>query len=310
MILNLDLNPYINKISYVDRLNLGLNLKSDFSDYTPGGNIVISRLLAAFGEDSLSTGFLGGLNGERYHSMLLNQGLAHDFIQIQAETKMKFHISDLEDNYIRVIDEEPRLAREDLKKFLNLYKNLIAGSEVICGSSDILPLGLADTIYFQLVSIAKQNRKKFILTARGEELKKGIEAGPYMVIIDKPILEDLTNLYLEGENDIIRASNYILHGDVDFLVIYLPKDGIIILGHEMGYRVTGPSEEDDRRKSDLRRISAGFALGISRNYDLDMTLRLAYAFSSYDTAYNMQEIDLGEIKKIMGEVEISPLNYI
>ncbi len=310
MILNLDLNPYINKISNVDKINLGVDLKSNSSDYTPGGNIVISRLLSAFGEDSIVTGFLGGLNGERYHTMLLNEGLVHDFVQIQDETKVKVHMRDLEDNYIKLIDEEPKITREDLKKILNLYKGLIGNSEIICGSSDILPLGLTDTIYFQLVSIANQNRKRFILAARGEELRKGIEAGPYMVIIDKAMLEDLTNLYLEDESEIIKASNYILHRDVEFLVICLPNFELMILGQEIGFRMTSNIEVDDYLENDLRRISAGFALGISRNYDLDMTLRLAYAFNRYDTDDNRNHIDLAEIKKIMGEVEIIQINYI
>lgn len=309
MILNLDLNPYINKICNVDKINLGVEIKSNFSDYTPGASIVISKLLDAFGETSISTGFLGGFNGERYHQMLLEEGLAHEFVSIKDETKLKLHIKDKGENFINVIDEEPRVIREDAKKLLNLYLNLIKKSEIICGSSDTLPLGLTDEIYFQLISIANENGKKFIMTAKGEELKKGIDANPYMVILDKLILEDLTKLYLQYENEIIKASNYILHRGVEFVVICLPNFEILMLGQEQGFRISSEAEYNDNLKIDLRKISAGFALGISRNYDLDMTLRLAYAFNRYDASENKNEIDISEIKRIMTEVDICSINY-
>lgn len=309
MILNLDLNPYVNKICKVNNVNIGEEIKSNFSNYTPGGSIIISNFLDAFAEDSFVTGFLGGLNGERYHNMLSDRNLAHEFVPIKDETKLKLKIIDMEGKQMVITDEEPRVTREETKKLLNLYLNSIEDSEVICGSSVTLPLGLRDEIYYELINISNQSGKKFILTAQGQELKKGIDAIPYMTILNKSNLEDLTMLELQYENEIIRASNYILHRGIEFVVISLDNNEILLLGQKKGYRVSSDIVTKDRGNNDLRKISAAFALGINRNYDLDMTLRLAYAFNNYEISDNSSEIEISKIKRMMTKVEIYSINY-
>lgn len=308
MILNLDFNPYINKKCYVDFISLDKEIKSNFSNYIPGGSIVISNLLNAFGEESILSGFLGGLNGERYHEIIFEKNLAHDFISIKDETKVKLTVRDTENKYITIIDEEPRITRDDTKQFLVLYLDLITKVEVICGSNDTLPMGLTDEIYLQLIKIANKNNKKFIFQARGQVFKKGIEASPYMVVVDKKILEDLTNLSLQNEKDIIQGSNYIFNKGVAFVVICMENGDIIFLGKEKGYKTVG--YVDIIKNNDLKKTMAAFALGINRNYDLDMTLRLAYAFNNYKTSDIIDEIDISDIKRIMTETDISSIDYL
>lgn len=310
MILNLDLNPYIKKTYKVDEISAGQNIKSNFSNYTLGGSITIANLLNAFNENSFLTGFLGGLNGERYHQILLSNNLVHEFMQIKDETKLVLEIIDSRDNKISIVEEEIRVTREEVKKFLKLYLNLISNTQIICGTGDTLPLGVPSEIYYELIAIAKENRKKFILQAHGQELKKGIEANPYMVILNKQNLENLTNLDLQYENEIIKASNYILHRGVEFVVICLPNNDILLLGQEKGYRISS-NIHDTINNFDLRKITAAFALGINRNYDLDMTSRLAYAFNAYEISEQAsEEIEVSKIKKIMTGVEIYSINYV
>lgn len=310
MILNLDLNPYVNRICKVDSIGFGREIKSSLSDYAPGGNVIISNFLDSFSEDSFLSGFLGGLNGERYHRLLLAKGFSHEFISIKDETKIKLHISDEENNYLKILDEEPRVTREDVKKFLDLYLNLVKDSEIICGVSEILPHGLTDEIYYELIKIANENRKKFILSANGEEFKKGIEAIPYMAILDKERLEDFTNLKFQYENEIIKASRYILDRGVEFVIICLGKDEFLMLGKEKAYRIDNNLERETSEYNDLKNISAAFALGIKRNYDLDMTLRLASAFNSYSSLEDICEIDVSMIKRMMTQADIISFNYV
>lgn len=307
MILNLDFNPYINKICKVDLINLGKENKSNFSTYIPGGSIIISNFLGAFGEKSLITGFLGGLNGERYHRIIFEKGLNHEFISIKDETKIKLDIIDKRLNETSVLDKEPRVTRDDVKQFLVLYLELIINADLICGTSDTLPTGLSSNIYFKLIKIANKNKKKFILQASGEVLKIAIDASPYMVVLDKEMLEYLTNIDFENEKEIIQGSNYILQKGVEFVVICMDDGGVLLLGQSKGYKIIGDGQLNT---NDLRKVVAAFALGISRDYDLDMTLRLAYAFNNYKNPDLTDEIDISEIKKMMAQADISTLEYI
>lgn len=307
MILNLDFNPHVNKICKIDLIKVGEENKSNLSTYAPGGSVVISNFLNSFGEDTLISGFLGGLNGERYRRMILEKGLDHEFITIKDETKIRLNIIDMKSNQTSVLDEEPRVTRDDTKKFLALYLELIANIKLICGTNHTLPSGLSHEFYFKLIKIANENKKKFILQANEETLKSLIDARPYMVVLDKNILEYLTNIDFKNESEIIQGSNYILQKGVEFVVICMENGGVLLLGQDKGYKAIGDVEVN---KDDLRKAVAAFALGISRDYDLDMTLRLAYAFNNYRTSELTDEIDVSEIKKMMTQAEISTLEYI
>lgn len=310
MILNIDLNPYIDKTCSLDKLERGKTNRSNNSKYSLGGNIAVSSLLKAFGEDSFISGFLGGVSGDRYHKMLFDRMIGHEFVSIKDESKTNINIIHDEDRTTRIIDREPRVTREDMNKFVSLYTKLIEDSDIICGSSSSLPLGLTENIYYKLISIARDKSKRFILEAQGEALKNGIEAKPYMVILDKERLEELTNIILDYENEIIKAANYILHRGVEFVVICLPNSEILLLGQEKGMRISSDQLLENMPSSSLNKVSAAFALSIRRNYDLDMTARLAYAFYVYQyLGGSMEEIDLSEIKRIMTSVETSSISY-
>lgn len=309
MILNIDLNPYIKKNYRVNKIKLDKHMKSDSSIYTLGGSVVISEFLRAFNENSFLTGFLGGINGQRYHNMLLERNLGHEFIQIKEETAEVVRIID-DKNNINIIGEEPRITREEIVKFLMLYNNLIRNSKVVSGSGLDLAIGLPKEIYYDLITLANENGKRFILQTQGEELKYGIEANPYMVILDKEILGDLINIELQYENEIIKGSRYIRDRGVEFLVIAMPNNEILFLGQDKGFRISSDSINTliNVDKDNLRNLVAAFSLGINRNYDLEMTLRLAYAFNIYDEK-NLYAIEVSDIKKNMSEVEIITINY-
>ena len=308
MILNLDFNPYINKICEVDTIKLGEEIKSNFSNYIPGGSIVISNFLNAFGESSILTGFLGGLNGERYHRIVLERKLINEFIQIRDESKVNLKLVDKKENSTSIIDEEPRVTRDDIKEFLVLYFQLIRNVKVICGTSDILPMGFNSEIYFKLINIAKNSDKKFILQGSSDVLKSGIKAIPYMVVLNKKMLEDLTNINFRNEAEIIQGASYILKSGVEFVVISMENGGVLLLGQERGYKIVGDSKSV--YTDDLRKVVAAFALGVNRDYELDMTLRLAYAFNNYKNLDISDDIDISEVKKMMSQADISTIEYI
>ncbi len=162
-----------------------------------------------------------------------------------------------------------------------------------------------------MITLANDNEKKFILQSEGEELKHGIDACPYMVILNKKTLEDLINLNLQYENEVIKGSIYIRDKGVEFVVIAMPNHEILFLGQERGFRISSGlwRKSSERDEDSLKKILAAFALGINRQYDLEMTLRLAYAFNIYDDK-TLTAIEASDIKKIMTEVEIITLNYI
>ncbi len=310
MILTIDLNPAIDRNYTLDKICLGKDTKVKSSVYSPGGNGIISSvLLDTFNEDSFITGFLGGINGEYYHRNLSEMGIMHDFVPIKDETRANIKLLDQEDNLTTLSEEGPRVSRDEIVKFYELYSRLLEDANIVCGVGSV-PLGVPKDIYFDFVSLSNKNNKKFILDVEGDNLAYGVDASPYMVILKQKDLEDLMKLSLSFENEIIKAGRYMLDKGIQYVIVDLEKRGSIVLGQEKGYRIEIPYLSITNNVVKNSGMAAGFALGINRNYDMEMTLRLGQAFNiaPYLESHIMN-IEMSDIKRIMSEIEIFPINY-
>lgn len=311
--LTIDLNPYIEKIYNVDNLNINENINVKNSVYNPGSESIISAvILNMFNERSFLTGLLGGLNGKYYHKKLLELNIPHDFIYIKEETRARISMND-GINHINIYEENPRITRDDILDFFEIYSKLIDKSNIIYGVSNVLPPGFSEEIYYNLIRLAKAKNKRFILNAKSLELKKAVDAAPYMVILDKEQLEYLLNIKLEFENEIIKGSRYLLDRGVEFVVVDLSMDETLVLCRDHGYRVQLAQDIDIKatsRENGRCSIASGFGLGMSRQYSMEMTLSLVQAIK---TVVNLQEdiskIEINQIKRLMNEVEIFNINY-
>ena len=310
MILTIDLNPTTDRKYILDNISLNKENKVKSLVHLPGGNgVTIARLLNVFNEDTFITGFLGGTNGEYYHRRLADVGIMHDFVQIKDETRTTVKLIDDDGNNTLISESGPRITREELVGFYELYSNLTLKSNIICATGSIPP-GVSSDIFFNLIVMANKKEKLFILDVIGEELNQAIDASPYMVVVSKEELENLINLNLNFENEIIKAGKYILDKGVKLVVINLHNKGIMVLGQENGYRIEITNIETDMNKKDNSGIVAGMILGMNRNYDFEMTLKLGQAFSiAYNKESDINTIEMSDVKKMMGEIEIYEINY-
>lgn len=308
MILTIDLNPSIDRRYIVDEISQVKEIRAKSSFSSPGGSgITIARLLNIFNEKTLITGFLGGITGESYHRTLVEKDIIHKVITIKDESRTKIEIESKEDGKIAISENGPRITRDDLVAFYELYSQLLDKSNVVIGGSS-RPQGVASDVYFNLINLANRKEKFFILHGGGEDLLKGIEAAPYAVVLSKSDLEKLVNLDFNFENEIIKASRYVLDKGVRLLIINLHEKGLIILEDSKGYRLELEDMETSMGRFNNIGIVVGLALGISRNYDFEMTLRLSQAFSIAYGIKDINELDMGDIKRFMNKIEIYPIN--
>lgn len=310
MILTIDLNPTIDGEYVVGKIPIKGNVDSESAIYGPGGTgIKITNLLSIFNEETMITGFLGGDSGEFFHRRLVEGGIAHRVVNVKDEIKSCVKIIEKDKNKIIISGNSPRITREEMVQFYELYSKIIDDFNIIIGSGT-LPQGIDTDIFFDLINLSNSKEKVFILDVVGEELLKGIDASPYIVIISKEELENLVNLNLDFENEIIKAGRFILDKGVKILVINLQEKGTIVLEESTGYRLDLPELNVDMKEMDNSGIVAGLALGISRKYDFEMTLRLSQAFSvAYAMEQDINRLEMSDVKRFMGEIDIYPINH-
>lgn len=309
MILTIDINPSIEREYIIGEISESGETISKSSLHNPSGKgVTIGKLLNVFNEEIVIMGFLGGLNGEYYKKSLLELGIKYKIINIKDENKAILKITSKDNKEIIISEEGPRITREELASFYNLYFKLLNESEIIIGSSS-LPRGINKDIYFNLIRLSNKKEKIFILDAVGEELSRGLESSPTIVILNKKEFENLVKIKLNVEKDIIRASKYILDKGVKTLVINLGIKGILVLDNSKGYRTEISDVSLNIESLDNTAIVAAFAIGIKRNYDFNMILKLAQAFNIVYSQEDISFLDMSEIKKYMKKIQINHINY-
>lgn len=317
MILSIDLNPVMKRSYKLDKFNYGTENIANSTSYEPGGEgIELAYLLNSFNEDVLVTGFLGGINGSYIHENLKEKGIIHDFLPIKDNSGSKISIGTVDLFGTKgqvlcptiIVDNGPRVTREEVGGFYELYSNLLRNSRIVCGLGS-LPMAVPKDIYFDLISMANKSYSRFFLAINGEELKYALEASPYMVVLSKEELEDLIKLKLDYRSEIIRGGKFILEKGVKLLVIDLGKKGSLVLTEEKVYSVEFVDLDKDEIEINYGHLMAGYAISLKRNYDYEMTLKLGQACGMVKSLYDEDIIDMSNIKKIMNHIEITSFNY-
>src|SRR5699024_10726017 len=145
--------------------------------------------------------------------------------------------------------------------------------------------------------------------AKGEHLKYGLKANPFMVKLDREDLEDLSNLRLDYETEIIKVGHSIVEQGIELVAIDLAEKGSIILTKDKGYRLEIDSSIASLQE-DKGYMLAGFAFGFYKNYDLETIMKFAQASRLvYAIEDDLDRIDMSDIKRFMTKIEIYPINY-
>ena len=309
MILSICFDPILESKYYVDKLLLRQESLVNKKVYNLGGNgLTTARILNNLNVDLFASGFLGGLEGDYIFSRLKDMDIYNDFIPIKDNTRSKLVIMQEDDLLTCITEESPRITRDELGSFYELYAKILDRFSIISSQGN-MPIGLPDDIYFDLISAANNKDKIFILEAKGEYLKYGIKANPFMVKLVKEDLEEISNLILDYETEIIKIGHSIVEQGVEVVAIDLAEKGSLILTKDKGYRL-----EIDNSIADIGEdkgyMIAGFAFGIYKNYDVETILRLAQASRLvYAIEDDMDRIDMSDIKSFMSKIDIYPINY-
>lgn len=309
MILSISFDSILESKYYVDNLYPRVENHANRKIYNISGKGITSgRILNNLNIDVFATGFLGGLEGQYIFNKLKDSNIYNEFVSIKDETRSSIVIFQNDELLTKITEESPRITREELGSFYELYAKLSDRFDIVL-SQDTLPIGLPDDIYFDLISAANRNNKKFILEAKGKVLKYALQANPFMIKLRKEDLEYLSNLELDFENEIIKVGHSIIEQGIELLAIDLNEKGSIILTKDKGYRL-----ELDKSITNIGEdngyMTAGFAFGLYKNYDLETIMKLGQAARLvYSIEDDLDRIDMSDIKGYMTRIEINSINY-
>lgn len=308
MILTITLNPSIDRRYVVDGFEKGRVFRAREVQYTPGGKgLNVTKVIKAFNEPVVATGFLGGRSGEYIKDQLDDMNIQHKFVDIRGETRSCIAILSDDKSQTEVLEDGPYIFKEETLNFYELYRDIIKECEIICASGS-LPKGLTSDTYRKLIDIAKEQNKKFILDTSGEALRLGVEGAPFLVKPNKEELEKLVGHSIVNEYEIFKSAKHLLDKGINIVVISLGSKGSVVFSNDYAYRVKLPKVNAINPVGSGDSMVAGFAVALKRDYDFETMIRFA---SACGTANAMEaetgKVDIDNVRRLMKEIKIEEI---
>lgn len=307
MIYTVTLNPILEKTVEIEELIYDdVNFAANEKRYVRARGVDVSRVIKELGGLSVATGIIGGYNGDEIEDRLTNEGITCDFVKVGTESGSRINILQKRRKLRTVIEVPVRGKGPDTIECLSKkLRDIPAHSFAVISAH---PKDASDTsIYYDLIKALKNNDVKVVFDADGEDLRQGIEAGPYIV---KPNIHEFGRLIgrnVTDNDEIVREAETFLD-TVPYLVISMGARGLIGVSREDSYLVVPPRVDVCSSFGAGDCLIAGLVYALHGNTSFREALVLGAACGAA-SALNPENVlcKAEDVQRISGSVQIQEI---
>ncbi|MFC0232902.1 1-phosphofructokinase [Vagococcus entomophilus] len=300
MIYTVTLNPSIDYIVHVDKLEIGgLNrMKQDFK--LPGGKgLNVSRILKRLDGQTTALGFLGGFTGDFIGKWIEQEGIINEFTSIKEDTRINVKLKAGEETEINglgpvVSDTEITDLKEKLAH--------ITSEDIVVLSGSMAP-SLPSDFYESLITIIKAKGADFIIDTTGKAL---LEAIPHQPLLIKPNNHELAELFqtsFSKTEDMFPYGEQLLKNGAKHVLISLGGDGSILFTKDGIYQANVPKGTLKNSVGSGDSMIAGFVGQFEKTKDPLEAFKYGVACGSA-TAFSDDLATAEKIRSLIPEVQI------
>lgn len=286
MILAINMNPAIDKVYAVDDFKVGEVFRPRDMTATAGGKgLNVARVACLLGEQVIATGLAGGSTGRFIEEEVKKQGIDSQFVPIQGESRICINIMDEKNvTSTEILEPGPTISEEECEAFLNKYQKLLEKCDVVTASGS-LPKGVPEDFYRNLISLANEKGKKFILDTSGKYFEEGINEKPYMIKPNKDEVSKVIKESLSHMDDYRKAVKTFQAQGIMLPVISLGKNGCIAALEDGIYHFTTPQVKVINTVGSGDSFVAGCAVGLSQGRNFIDVIKLGMACGTANTQF-------------------------
>ncbi len=278
-VVTVTINPAIDQTLSIPGFTSGTVNRVKSSRLDPGGKGVnVASFLAAFGQPSTVTGFLGADNDAIFRRFFAQNVIEDRFVRIEGQTRTGIKIVDevqQQTTDVNFPGEMPRA--EDIERLFEILRELAGSHEwfVLAGS---VPAAVSPEIYREMVRILSGRR--VVLDTSGEALRLGVAAGPFIVKPNVHELEELVGEPVDSPEAILRLSRGLAQQhDIASVVVSLGGEGAVFVEREAAIWAIPPSVEVKSTVGAGDAMVAGLVAGKTLGLSMAECARMATAFS-------------------------------
>ena len=274
--------------------------------------VTSAMTLKKLGENSKVLTCLGLENGKIIREYLENLRIDTDIVKLLDESVEQVKVTincenkdgeveDEENKSFDIISKTPRMTSATETEILSRI-NEISKEDGILVLNETDNLNLESDFYENVAIIAENNKKEVVASFRDEVLIKNTKIKG--LVIDKIQLQKLTGDPISYDKDVVRSLQPKLN--IYEMVVALARVSAVFVSKDESYKLSIEGMEVSTLDKNL--MLTGLALGLSKKYSLDTTLKLAFAISAFKNYKSENDVDMSDIKEIMNKVVLRRLN--
>ena len=286
MILTVTLNPCVDKSIALESLTLGaFNNGVEAHDVAGGKATNVARMAKHLGAPVKSLVLLGGDSGRLVERLIRTQdGVEPIVVWTQAPTRSIITVYERDRRRATAyVEPNPRITETEAAELMDRYAAALDGTEIVCFGGSA-PHPVLDDAYRRMIEQAKGRGIRALLDSRGEALRLGLEAAPFMV---KPNLVETAHLLgrpLAEESACWGAVDYYRRLGIEIVVLSMGKEGALIDWGGRRWRALPPQVQEVNPVGSGDCLVAGFACGLLWGWEEERTIRLAVAAGAANAA--------------------------
>ncbi|MCF1284767.1 1-phosphofructokinase [Streptococcus sinensis] len=232
MIYTVTLNPSIDYIVRLDKVNLGSVNRMDSDDKFAGGKgINVSRVLKRLGIENTATGFIGGFTGKFITDNLVSEGIASNFVEVNQDTRINVKIK--ADAETEINGPGPEISTEKLAELKEILSSLSPADTVVFAGSS--PKNLGNVVYKELIGLTRKTGAQVVCDFEGQTLLDSLEFEPLLVKPNNHELGDIFGVKLENLDQIESYARQILDKGAQHVIISMAGDGALLVTQDGAY---------------------------------------------------------------------------
>jgi tagatose 6-phosphate kinase len=277
-ILCIGLNPALQKVYTFDRIaHNGVNRAKTAHALASGKGINVARTLTLLGHPSVTTGFLGGPNGQTIESELKREGIHSAFTTITNDTRQCITLIDKGRNVTtELIEPSPQVTSLELDHWIHAYESLVPWSKLVV-LSGTAPTGVPAITYRRLINYARKQGKQIHVDCGGELWRECTLAEPDVLKCNEEEFLSAQNMKSAVFEKLAAISSHCIRGNTSWIVITRGPDAAIFATKEGVFSASPPKIEAINPIGSGDAVSAGLACSIQENKSIDEVIRFSMA---------------------------------
>jgi 1-phosphofructokinase family hexose kinase len=317
MIVTVSPNIALDRVRVVRGFQPGKQTRALAEYLQPGGSGVhASCVIQSLDGETVALGLLGGHIGKLWKGEANRRTLRYEMVPITGETRESFCLVDLDlGNVVESVVEGPQVAPGLKTELMNRLEKYLPGAELLILSGS-LPPGLPDSIYAEMIALARRHNVPVLADIHSTPLQEAIPSRPWLL---KPNLAEFHQMIGHDTRNLperLRASNAFCRETGILLALSMSGEGLLLTTPGGQWILTPPSRSmhlPDGTGQNV--IGCGDALvgALAAEYcrtgDILRSAKLGVAAAHFNlSTFGVPEINVEQVRELENDVQVHPIS--